>query len=202
VPAKINPRKLRGPWTGGYALDVHTTSSTMIGHNAYGHAVFDTVRSPLGELLYRLKNRGDQTAIPEILAAAGEFVKRWAIHVDAIVPVPPSNTARKHQPVIGVARALSEYLGVPLCEGCLAKIKSTGQLKDVFDYAKRAEILKDAFSVDAAKTKSKRLLLIPAGILSLNRHRHHIARLAGDRDAHRHRVPRRRPWRNHHVDLE
>ena len=47
MPAKINPRKLRGPWTDGYALDVHTTSSTMIGHNAYGHAVFDTVRSPL-----------------------------------------------------------------------------------------------------------------------------------------------------------
>jgi predicted amidophosphoribosyltransferase len=76
------------------------------------------------------------------------------------VPVPPSNSARKHQPVIGVARALSEYLRVPLCGGCLAKIKSTGQLKDVFDYAKRAEILKDAFSVDAAKTKGKRLLLI------------------------------------------
>ena len=143
MPAKINPRKLRGPWTDGYALDVHTTSSTMIGHNAYGHAVFDTVRSPLGELLYRLKNRG-----------------RWAIPVDAIVPVPPSNTTRKHQPVIGVARALSEYLRVPLCEGCLAKIKSTGQLKDVFDYARRAEILKDAFSVDAPRTKGKRLLLI------------------------------------------
>ena len=160
VPAKINPRKLRGPWTDGYALDVHTTSSTMIGHNAYGHSVFDTVRSPLGELLYRLKNRGDQTAIPEIVAATGEFVKRWAIPVDAIVPVPPSNTVRKHQPVIGVARALSEYLSAPLCDGCLAKIKSTGQLKDVFDYARRAEILKDAFSVDAAKTKGRRLLLI------------------------------------------
>lgn len=158
--AKINPRKLHGPWTGGYALDVHTTSSTMIGHNAYGHAVFDTVRSPLGELLYRLKNRGDQSAIPEIVAAAGEFVKRWAVRVDAIVPVPPSNTARKHQPVIGVAKALGDYLRVPLCEGCLAKIKNTGQLKDVFDYAKRAEILKDAFSVDAAKTKGKRLLLM------------------------------------------
>jgi hypothetical protein len=44
VPVSMNPRKLLGPWTDGYALDVHTVSSTMIGHNAYGHAVFDTLR--------------------------------------------------------------------------------------------------------------------------------------------------------------
>ena len=58
--------------------------------------------------------------------------------IDAVAPVPPSNTARKHQPVIGVARALSEYLRVPLCEDCLAKVKNTAQLKDVFDFSKRA----------------------------------------------------------------
>jgi len=160
VPVKISPRKLRGPWNDGYALDVHTTRSTIIGYNAYGHAVFDTARSPLGELLYRLKNRGDQTVIPEIVSTAGEFVKRWGLQFDAIVPVPPSNTARKNQPVIGVARALSEYLRVSLCEGCLAKTKNTAQLKDVFDYVKRTEILKDAFAVDASRTKGKSLLLI------------------------------------------
>lgn len=160
MPVKINPRKLRGPWTDGYALDVHTVSSTMIGYNAYGHPVFDTVRSPLGELLYRLKNRGDQTAIPEIATTAAEFVKKWGLQVDSIVSVPPSNTTRKHQPVIGVAAALSEYLRVPLCAGCLTKAKNTAQLKDVFDYAKRTEILKSAFAVDASKTKGKHLLVI------------------------------------------
>ena len=131
----------------------------MIGHNAYGHAVFDTVRSPLGELLYRLKNRGDQTTIPDIVATAGEFVKGWGVQVDAVVPVPPSNTARKNQPVIEVARALSQHLRAPLCEACLSKAKNTAQLKDIFDYTKRTEILKDAFSVDAL-TEGKRLLLI------------------------------------------
>jgi len=34
------------------------------------------------------------------------------------------------------------------------------QLKDVFDYAKRTEILSGAFAVDTAKTAGKRLLLI------------------------------------------
>ena len=132
----------------------------MVGHNAYGHAVFDTLRSPLGELLYLLKNRGDQTALAEIVDPAGAFVKGWGVQVEALVPVPPSNTTRKHQPVIGVAAALSKYLRVPLCEECLIKTKNTAQLKDVFDYAKRTEILKDAFAVDARETKGKRLLLI------------------------------------------
>jgi predicted amidophosphoribosyltransferase len=111
-------------------------------------------------LLYRLKNRGDQTAIAEIVATAGEFVKQWGLQVDSIVPAPPSNTKRKHQPVIAVAAALGEYLRVPLCEGCLTKAKNTAQLKDVFDYGKRTEILKDAFGIDASRTKGRRLLLV------------------------------------------
>jgi len=132
----------------------------MVGHNAFGHPVFDTVRSPLGELLYRLKNRGDEVVVPEIVETAVAFLNRWRVIIDAIVPVPPSNTARKRQPVITVASALSEMLGIPVCDGCVAKLKSTAQLKDVFDFAKRTEILKGAFTVDAAKTKGRRLLLL------------------------------------------
>jgi competence protein ComFC len=160
VPVAISPRKLRGPWSDGYALDVHTISSTLLGHNAFGHAEFDTKRSPLGELLYRLKNAGDKTVVPEIVEAVAGFLGGWGLQVDAIVPVPPSNTRRKHQPVIAVAQALGENIGVPVCEGCVAKVKSTAQLKDVFDFSKRTEILSGAFTVDVAKTSGKRLLLI------------------------------------------
>jgi competence protein ComFC len=160
VPVEINPRKLRGPWSGGYALDVHTLGSTFLGHNAFGHPEFATTRSPLGDLLYRLKNGGDQTVVPEIIETVAAFLKGWGPQVDAIVPVPPSNTRRKHQPVIAVAQALSQTIGVPVCEGCVTKVKSTAQLKDVFDYTKRSEILTGAFTVDVAKTSGKRLLLI------------------------------------------
>jgi len=38
-------------------------------------------------------------------------------------------------------------------------VKSTAQLKDVFDFQKRAQLLADAFSVDKEKTKGRRLLL-------------------------------------------
>jgi predicted amidophosphoribosyltransferase len=160
MSVKINPRKVRGPWAGGYALDLHTLGSTFLGHNAFGHAEFDTKRSPLGDLLYRLKNAGDQTVIPDIVETVAMFIKTWRVEIDAIVPVPPSNTRRKHQPVIAVAVALSTALGVPMCEGCVTKVKGTAQLKDVFDYTKRSEILKDAFAVDTKKTEGKRLLLL------------------------------------------
>jgi competence protein ComFC len=159
MSVRTNPHRLVGPWSGGYALDVHTTSSTLIGHNAFGHPVFDTARSPLGELLYRLKNRGDETVIPEIVDTAATFLTGWGVGLDAVVPVPPSNTARKRQPVIAVATPLSELLGVPVCDACVLKVKSTAQLKDVFDFAKRTEILDGAFSVDVAKTSGKRLLV-------------------------------------------
>jgi len=160
VPVKINPRKLRGPWSGGYALDVHTLGSTFLGHNAFGHPEFATTRSPLGDLLYRLKNGGDQAVVPEITETVAAFLKGWGPQVDAIVPVPPSNTRRKHQPVIALAQALGQTIGVPVCEDCVTKVKSTAQLKDVFDFAKRSEILTGAFGVAAAKTSGKRLLLI------------------------------------------
>jgi len=132
----------------------------MIGHNAFGHPVFATTRPPVGELLYKLKNRGDAAAMAEIVDAAAAFLKGWGVGLDAMVPVPPSNTSRKHQPVIAVANALSDVFGIPVCEGCVMKVKRTGQLQDVFDFAKRTEILTGAFTVDAATTKGKRLLLL------------------------------------------
>lgn len=131
----------------------------MIGYNPFGHPVFDTKRSPLGDLLYRLKNAGDLTVIEPIVETVAEFLGTWKPRVDMIVPVPPSNRARKHQPVIEIARALCARTGMPLCESCISKTKSTAQLKDVFDYHQRAQILQGAFGTAEAKTRGKRLLV-------------------------------------------
>ena len=54
----IHPRRIVGNWRSGIALDVHTVRSTHLGVNEFGHDVFDTERSELGELLHRLKYRG------------------------------------------------------------------------------------------------------------------------------------------------
>ena len=57
------------------------------------------------------------------------------------------------------AQALAARLGVPVCTGCLSKVKQTPQLKDITDYDKRAEALKDAFTVAPELTAGKTLLL-------------------------------------------
>ena len=87
---EIHPKEIKGAWDQGYILDVHTISSTMIGYNEFGHPEFDTVRSQLGELIYRLKYKGDKAAIVPAVEAVAAFVNDWGIHPDAIVPMPPS----------------------------------------------------------------------------------------------------------------
>ncbi len=155
----INPRRLPlGPWAGGFALHIHTLSSTFIGHDEYGHARFETLRSPVGELLYQLKYRHDQTVVDQLAEAAGRFLKKWAPPIDAIVPVPPS-VSRKPQPVLSVATAIGERLHIPLCTDCIVKVKQTPQLKDITEYDKRMEALKDAFTVSPENTTGKSLLL-------------------------------------------
>ena len=73
---EIHPQRIRGKWRSGYALDFHTTSSTPIGENAYGHMQFDTVRPPVAELLYQLKYRNDEAAVAEISKVAAAFLRQ------------------------------------------------------------------------------------------------------------------------------
>jgi len=159
VNVETKPRKLHGPWNDGYALHIHTLSSTFLGNDGAGHPRFDTVRSPIGELLYQLKYRGDQTTVVPLVDAIEGFWKMWPHPaVDAIVPVPPSNV-RANQPVTLIANALSERLKVPVCKECISKVKRTPQLKDLVEYDKRVEALGGAFSVSPEHTKGKSFLL-------------------------------------------
>lgn len=144
--AKTNPLKLTGAWKAGYALDRHTLSSTFVGHDQYGHAMFDTTRTAVGELLYQLKYQEDREAVEELSKTAASFVKSWGIEIDAIIPVPPSNASRKWQPVLALASRMSEILGVRLWARTIVKSKPTAELKAVFDKDKRQEILSDVFS--------------------------------------------------------
>jgi competence protein ComFC len=160
MSVEIHPRKIRGKWADGCALDLHTTSSTFLGYDGYGHPQFETVRSELGELLYKLKYRADPSAVDSIAETAVEFLKeKWPIEVDLIVSVPPSNTGRKRQPVLEVATSISERTGIELCLDGLVKVKQTPQLKDVFDFKERVAALEGAFTVEKAKIKGKRVLL-------------------------------------------
>ncbi len=154
---KFQPRNVPGRWREGYALDLHTLNSTPIGYDEFGHLRFETTRSEVGELLYKLKFNRDKTVVPAIVEALEKFTKSWKLRVNAIVPVPPSSD-RPLQPVIVLARALSRSLGIPLVD-CLKRVRETPQLKNVSDLDERLRLLKGLHQVDPSAIREKKVLL-------------------------------------------
>ena len=129
---KISPRRIKGKWTCGYSLDLHTLSSEYIGDNEYGHPQFDTKYSDMGGLLNRLKYKSDKSVLRIIIDTAGEFLNSRSWSVDLIIPVPPSRETRAFQPVIAVAKGVSKFTGIKLCTDCVVKIKKTPELKNIY----------------------------------------------------------------------
>jgi len=144
---EIHPKEIKGSWDQGYVLDVHTISSTMIGYNEFGHPEFDTVRSQLGELVYRLKYKGDKGVIPAVVETIIGFIDSWGIRPNVVVPMPPSKQ-RSFQPVIEIAGALAQSMKIPLNTTSLKKTKTTQQMKDVGDFSARVATLESAFASD------------------------------------------------------
>lgn len=128
-----------------------------MGHDEYGHPRFDTVRSPLGELLYKLKYGSDKAAVDGIAEAVESHLNKWKPAVDVIVPV-PSSTPRPWQPVTVLAKAISKRTGLPVA-ACVTRKKDAPQLKNVFDLDERLKILTGLHAVDKGATEGKGILL-------------------------------------------
>lgn len=153
----IHPQRIVGRWKSGVALDLHTTSSTPIGHNEFGHMQFDTKRSEIAELLYELKYRCNQEAAQGIITAAAAFLTPHRAKFDILVPVPPSS-ARAVQPVMLLAQGIGEALGLPVV-ACVTTTRPPTQLKGVTDPLKRKELVEGLYAVDPAQTAGKSVLL-------------------------------------------
>ncbi len=156
---KISPKQIKGNWTSGYALDLHTLSSEFIGYNEYGHEQFDNEYSDMGELLNRLKYKSDKSVISIIVDISVEFLKSKNWSLDLIIPVPPSREARAFQPVISIAKDISKFTSIKLCTDCVVKVKRTQELKNIYEYNKRIEILKDAYTVVKREVEGRNILL-------------------------------------------
>lgn len=154
--AKFEPRRILGKWRVGWALDLQTLSSAPIGYNEFGHMQFDTKRSEIGELLYRLKYRSDQSVVPEIVDAVAQLVQP-STNIDAIVPVPFSRP-RAVQPVPIVAAAIGQRLDIPVAD-CVKRIKEVAQLKDIYDLDERSKLLEGAHVIDKAAVEGRKILL-------------------------------------------
>jgi predicted amidophosphoribosyltransferase len=158
--AKYQARKLKGPWKDGYALDLHTISSVMIGHNEYGHPEFDTTYSEVGGLMHRLKYRSDKTALSELVETAVSFIRSWGIEFTAIVPVPPTKVYRTFQPVLALATELANVFKVALLKSAIRKAKQIPELKNLYDADERQKLLKGAFEGNPDVINGQRILLV------------------------------------------
>lgn len=153
-----NPESIAGPWLEGFVLDRHTISSVPT-HYVGQHLQFETARSPLGELLYRLKYRGAQEGIADIADTVVEFVEgRWHSRIDCVVPAPPS-VHRSVQPVVSIAEELGHRLGVPIVADAVVKVKGTPQMKNVDDVQERNAMLSEAIHVGTGSVAARRVLL-------------------------------------------
>jgi competence protein ComFC len=155
--ASFNAQPITGNWRSGYALDLHTLSSTHIGVDEWGHDRFDNTYSELGLLLNRLKYKQDQTAADEIIAAAVQFVQSRNTNFDLIIPVPAS-TQRAVEPVQLLAKGIGAALGLPVVF-CITTTRPAAQLKGITDPEKRKEALDGLHAVDAKHTRGKNVLL-------------------------------------------
>jgi competence protein ComFC len=156
--ARMNPTRILGRWHSGFALDYHSISSEFVGHDEYGHPMFETKRSELGELLYRLKYGRDLGVVEEIGATAAEFLRTWKPGAEFILPVPPSRP-RLQQPVLLIAERIGRILDLEVHPEAVTKLKAIPQLKDVFEYDKRVSLLQGAHSVARSMTEGRNILL-------------------------------------------
>ncbi len=152
------PQKIVGNWTQGFALDLHSSSSEFLGHDEYGHPMFSTVRTEVGEALYKLKYSQDADEVGRLAATAAAFVKSWKCGADLVVPVPASKQ-RQVAPVVLVGQKLAEVLGLEFALDAVKRTKQLPELKNVVDFGERQKLLADAHSVDVAKIKGRKVLL-------------------------------------------
>jgi predicted amidophosphoribosyltransferase len=156
--AKVRPMRIPGRWREGYVLDYHTLSSAYLGDDEYGHPIFDTKRSELGELLYRLKYRLDESVLNELAETAASFIRSWNSGATILVPVPPAR-ARSLQPVNLVAEAIGTKTGIRVESRCVTRVKDTPELKNVYGYDERLRLLEGAHRVEVSVVRGQKVLL-------------------------------------------
>jgi predicted amidophosphoribosyltransferase len=158
----LNPAEVQGAWQRGWTLDVHTTASEFLGYDPHGHPRFSTTRSPLGELVFQLKYRGDEQAADQVARVMADFIanKPNALaRIMLIVPMPAS-IKRPKQPVAEIARRLAPILNKPMLPNVVTKTRETPGIKDVDDPASRRELLDGAFEADRPSVAGKCVLLV------------------------------------------
>lgn len=146
---KVIIKEIAGNWDKGYALDKHIVSSTFTGHNEYGHATFDTIRTEAGEATFQLKYRSDWSQVEQLAQAIVEHIVPKFQNIGLVIPVPASKL-RQRQPVYEVAQSVAKKIAVNSFEGIVTKAAPDAAcpaLKDLGSKAEKVAALEGRFSL-------------------------------------------------------
>ncbi len=143
-----HPRPLTGSWHLGWALGFHSRFSGG-----------DWARSGIGDLTYRLKYESDTGVLPELLAQTLALLQNQPelAQVDAILPVPPSQT-RETDPVLAFCRFLAGKINLPV-QTSLVKTRPTQPQKSLHTLAQKRANVAGAFAL-RGEAKNRRLLIV------------------------------------------
>lgn len=149
-------KNISGRWRDGWALDVHTTSSTP---NPDG--TFSNVRSQIGEAVYQLKYNQNFSQIDFLVQVLVDFLntKKVLSDIDVIIPTPPSQN-REFQPVFEIASGVAYQLGKPIDPNFVLKTRPTTQLKSITDIHERQQSISGAFTISVPERHRGNKVLI------------------------------------------
>lgn len=155
----IQLQQILGRWDYGVALDLQTRTSIHTGWDN-GKATFRNERSPIGELMFRLKQRSDLSVAPEIVEVAVHYLQALerVLGFAMLVPVPPSNLFRPFQPVMVLAEGIGRGLGIPVV-ACLETTRACDPLKNIRAKGKRLAMIDGLYRVDSTLTEGQKILL-------------------------------------------
>ena len=151
-----NPISILGNWKAGWALDIHTIKSIPLGDGK-----FDTTYTETGKALNELKYHNNYDRIDELANEIVTFLRTRLVtpYIDVIIPTLPSKQ-RAIQPVIAIAKKVSEALNIPIDTDYIIKIKNTSELKSIESSEERKKVLDGAFTVQNSKYQNKKVLLL------------------------------------------
>lgn len=153
----INARRISGNWTEGWVLDYHTIAS----HYQKRSDRFDTMRTPLGEALYRYKYKYEWWLGRKLAATAVDFLRgeKLLSKIECIVIIPRRRLRLFFQPVRTLGRKIAKLLHIPVETRILKFKKRLPELKKIEDPRKRAILTKGMFAVRSTKLRGKTILL-------------------------------------------
>lgn len=144
---KVALKAIYGNWNAGYSLDKHTISSTFEGYDDNNHAIFNTVRTEVGEATYQLKYKRDWAKVtPLAQEICSKITPLFDRKIGFVVPMPAS-TVRDLQPVTEVAKAVAKLLNVPCFDEMLTKKKGQS-LKNLDTKDEKVKALEGSFSLN------------------------------------------------------